>query len=133
MIATTPYVGYSSVYYTYYYGSGLHNTKIKNGRYSLRRIKLVVVALALVVASLAAFSGPAMADDLNCEDAFGNLISCDGQLFAPVGSNDVNQFDFFNPFLNPFLFFDNGDFSDLASCPFWGDTTGVVNELDCFD
>ena len=50
----------------------------------MRRIQLVLAALAIVVTALAAFSGPAMADDLNCLDAWGNLIWCEGGFFAPV-------------------------------------------------
>ena len=50
----------------------------------MRRIQLVLAALAIVVTALAAFSGPAMADDLNCLDAWGNLIWCEGDFFAPV-------------------------------------------------
>jgi hypothetical protein len=74
----------------------------------MRRIKLVLAALALVVATFAAFAGPAMADDLNCRDAQGNLIRCDGQFFAPV-SNFNNGFflnDGFNTgfFTEPFFF-----------------------------
>jgi hypothetical protein len=50
----------------------------------MRRIQLVLAALAVVVTSLAAFSGQAKADDLNCRDAWGNLIWCEGDFFAPV-------------------------------------------------
>ena len=50
----------------------------------MRRIQLILAALAIVVTALAAFSGPAMADDLNCLDAWGNLIWCEGDFFAPV-------------------------------------------------
>jgi hypothetical protein len=50
----------------------------------MRRTQLVLAALAIVVTALAAFSGPAMADDLNCLDAWGNLIWCEGDFFAPV-------------------------------------------------
>jgi hypothetical protein len=50
----------------------------------MRRIQLVLTALAVVVTSLAAFSGSAKADDLNCRDAWGNLIWCEGDFFAPV-------------------------------------------------
>jgi hypothetical protein len=89
----------------------------------MRRIKLVLSALAVVVASFAAFVGPVMADDLNCRDARGDLIRCDGQFFAPV--NNFNDSFFFTPF-----FFGDDDF---ANCPFLGDTSGIVNEFDCFD
>ena len=88
----------------------------------MRCIKLVLSALAVVVASFAAFAGPVMADDLNCRDARGDLIRCDGQFFAPV--NNFNDSFFFTPFF--------GD-DDFANCPFLGDTSGIVNEFDCFD
>ena len=52
----------------------------------MRRIQLVLGALAIVVTSFAAFSGPAMADDLNCRDAKGDLIRCDGDLYAPYNN-----------------------------------------------
>jgi hypothetical protein len=108
----------------------------------MRRAKLILAALAVVVSTFAAFSGPAMADDLNCRDARGNLIRCDGQLFEPTDNNfrfDSNfrddndfrdhNFDFNSGFFfgNPFVFgFDN-------SCPFAGDFEGIVNQSDCFD
>jgi hypothetical protein len=100
----------------------------------MRRIKLVLAAAALMLAAFAAVSGPVMADDLNCRDARGNLIRCDGQLFEPIDNNfrfdnDFRDHNFdFNPgffFGNPFLFgFDN-------SCPFAGDFEGIVNQFDC--
>ena len=81
----------------------------------MRRVKLVLAALALVVATFAALSGPAMADDLNCRDSFGNLIRCDGQFFAPVSdTNDGFFFDtsgFFFGFPNEF------DFSNCLFLP----------------
>jgi hypothetical protein len=84
----------------------------------MRRIKLVLAALALVVATFAAFAGPAMADNLNnCRDAQGFLIRCDGQFFAPVSSNFNNgcfngcfNTGFFSPFFTGFtepFFFEN--------------------------
>jgi hypothetical protein len=53
----------------------------------MRRFKLVLAALALVLSMFAAFSGPAMADNLNCRDAWGNWIRCDGRFYAPVNNN----------------------------------------------
>jgi hypothetical protein len=97
----------------------------------MRRIKLVLGALALVVAMFAAFAGPAMADNnLNCRDAQGNLIRCDGQLFAPVNDGFNNGFflnDGFNTgFNSPFFFNDgfnngcfNGCFDTGFSSPFF--------------
>ena len=98
----------------------------------MKRIKLVLAALAVMVAAFAAVSGPAMADDLNCRDAWGNLIRCDGQFYAPV-SNDGwwnggwdNNWGWWNPWWN-------GGWGTAQSCPFWGDTSGIVNQWDCFD
>ena len=95
----------------------------------MRRIKLVLAAVALVMATFAAISGPAMADDLNCRDARGDLIRCDGDLFAPVDDDFgfFPQFDEFGfPFFTSFFFVDD-------NCPFLGDTSGIVNEFDCFN
>lgn len=50
----------------------------------MRRIKVILGIVAIVVASLAAFSGQAMADTLICSDAGGDLLSCDG-------NNDIEQ------------------------------------------
>ena len=71
----------------------------------MRRIKLVLGALAVMVAAFAAMSGPAMADDLNCRDARGDLVRCDGQLFEPV-NNGFNNNGFNN---NGFNSFSNDD------------------------
>ena len=109
----------------------------------MRRIKLVLAALAVAVASFATISGPAMADELNCRDARGDLIRCDGDLYAPY-----NNYDYFNPysysynpysyFYNPYSYFYN-PYSyfyspyTYSSCPFWGDFEGPINQWDCFD
>ena len=53
----------------------------------MRRIKLVLAALSVAVASFAAFSGPVLADGLDCRDARGDLIRCDGDLYAPYSHN----------------------------------------------
>ena len=58
-----------------------------------------------------------MADDLNCRDAWGNLIGCNGTFYAPV--------DGWNNWWN--------DWEDSQDCPFWGDTSGIVDQWDCFD
>ena len=77
----------------------------------MRRIHVVFAALAVVVTSFAAFSGPAMAqDDLNCRDARGDLIRCDGELYEPYyitsGYND------YPPFYNDYSYTDYNDFVD---------------------
>ncbi len=76
----------------------------------MRRIKLLLAALSVVVASFAAFSGPALADDLDCRDARGDLIRCDGDLYAPYSYYDRyfdddyydyyfdDDFYFYNPY-----------------------------------
>jgi hypothetical protein len=86
----------------------------------MRRIKLVLGALALVVAMFAAFAGPAMADDLDCRNVSGPGIRCDGTRFLPVNNfnnfndgvflvNGFNTFPFFNTFgFNGFGGFDGG-------------------------
>ena len=96
----------------------------------MQRIKLVLGALAVAVASFAAVSGPAMADDLNCRDARGDLIRCDGDLYAPYNNNNNYSPYFFTPYynyFNPYSYW-----NDYSSCPFWGDTEGIVNQWDCF-
>ena len=74
----------------------------------MRRVQLVLAALAIVVASFAAISGPAMADDWNnhrWDDNWNNHRSDDNWWW----NNHIQE------------------------CPFWGDTSGVVNQWDCFD
>ena len=99
----------------------------------MRRAKLILVALAVVVSTFAAFSGPAIADDLNCRDAQGNLIRCDGQLYAPVNNGWNNNWN--NGWDNNW---NNGwdgwnTWQAAQNCPYWGDTEGIVNQWDCFD
>jgi hypothetical protein len=87
----------------------------------MRRIKLVLGALALVVAMFAAFAGPAMADNLNCRDASGFLIRCDGQFFAPVNDGFNNGFfldNGFNTGFNSPFFFNDGFNSNFSNCLF---------------
>lgn len=60
----------------------------------MKRIHVVLAALAIVVTSLAAFAGPAMADDLDCRDASGELISCDGELYTPYDDNNSYYYDY---------------------------------------
>jgi len=79
----------------------------------MRRIKFVLVALAMVVTSLAAFAGPAAADDLDCRDAKGDLIRCDGELYERF-NRYYDDYDFHNPysFYNPYSFFNNDYYYD---------------------
>ncbi len=53
----------------------------------MRHIKLTLGILIAVVAMLATVSGPAMAQELDCQDAWGNWISCNGTYYAPVDSS----------------------------------------------
>ena len=84
----------------------------------MRRIQLVLAALAIVVTSLAAFSGPAIADDLDCRNAKGKLIRCDGDLYAPYNrgsyydNNDYYYPPLYSPFYNAYNYggYDEDDF-----------------------
>jgi hypothetical protein len=76
----------------------------------MKRIQMVLAALAIVVTSLAAFAVPAMADDLDCRDAKGDLIRCDGDLYAPYDNrgsyyddNDYYYPPFYTPFYTPYF------------------------------
>jgi hypothetical protein len=70
----------------------------------MKRIQMVLAALAIVVTSLAAFAVPAMADDLDCRDARGDLIRCDGDLYAPYGHNYYFDNDYNGYFDNDYFF-----------------------------
>jgi hypothetical protein len=68
----------------------------------MRRIKLVLAALAVMVATFVAVSGPAMAKNLNCHDARGDLIRCNGTSYTPVHNNGYNfhnvGYNYWNPY-----------------------------------
>jgi len=53
-------------------------------------------------------------DDLNCRDARGDLIRCDGELYEPYyntsGYNDYPPF--YSPFYNDYSYTDYNDFVD---------------------
>jgi hypothetical protein len=84
----------------------------------MKRIQMVLAALAIVVTSLAAFAVPAMADDLDCRDARGDLIRCDGDLYEPYNTgssyhgNDYYYSPFSFPFYTDYNFGDYGDYGD---------------------
>ena len=100
----------------------------------MRRIKVVLAALAVAIASFAAISGPAIADDLNCRDARGNLIRCNGDLYAPYYNYNYYRPFFNNYYYNPYFYdWDDYYWHNYSSCPFWGDYSGIVNQWDCFD
>ena len=91
-------------------------------RFVLKRIQIILGALAIVVTSFAAVSGPALADDLNCRDARGDLIRCDRDLYSPYDYEDDDYY-FYNDnywdddyYFSPFAFYSPyyyyGDFDD---------------------
>lgn len=95
----------------------------------MKRIQMVLAALAIVVTSLAAFSVPAMAEDLDCRDAKGDLIRCDGDLYEPYGYGYYNdyfdnyyfdRYDDYYYFLSPYNYyggFDNDYYYDGCEGP----------------
>jgi hypothetical protein len=62
-------------------------------RFVVKRIQIVLGALAIVVTSFAAISGPALAEDLNCRDARGDLIRCDGEFYSPYDNDNEYFYD----------------------------------------
>ena len=62
-------------------------------RFVVKRIQIILGALAIVVTSFAAISGPALAEDLNCRDARGDLIRCDGEFYSPYDNGDDYLYD----------------------------------------
>ena len=71
----------------------------------MRRIKLILAMVAVLVGTLALQAGPAMADDLDCRDARGDLIRCDGDLYEPYNNNDYYYYSF-----NPYYYFDDDSY-----------------------
>jgi hypothetical protein len=69
-------------------------------RFVVKRIQIILGALAIVVTSFAAISGPALAEELNCRDARGDLIRCGGEFYSPYDNGDDYFYDddFFNPY-----------------------------------
>ncbi len=96
-------------------------------RFVVKRIQIILGALAIVVTSFAAVSGPALADDLDCRDARGDLIRCDGEFYSPYDDDDDYFYDdyfynddyyldddyYFSPyFFNPYNYY--GGFDDYS-------------------
>jgi hypothetical protein len=91
-------------------------------RFVVKRIQIILGALAIVVTSFAAISGPALAADLDCRDARGDLIRCDGVLYSPYDDDDGYYYynndnywdDYgFSPFyFNPYYY--HGGFDDYS-------------------
>ncbi|MCA1729808.1 MAG: hypothetical protein LC751_10500 [Actinobacteria bacterium] len=93
--------------------------------------KARLLVLATAVAMLMSIAGTAMADDFTrCRDLNGDFVRCNGDLFEQVDNNF--GFNNFND-CNDGLFNDCNDGLFFDSCPFAGDTKGLVNELDCLD
>ena len=93
----------------------------------MKRIQIILGALAIVVTSFAAISGPALAEDLNCRDARGDLIRCDGEFYSPYDNDDDYFYDddFFydddyylddDHFFNPYYYYGGfyGGFDDYS-------------------
>jgi hypothetical protein len=84
----------------------------------MRRIKLVFATLVVLVAAMAALAGPAVAAE--CEDVWGNLIECDGELYVPYNSDyydyedDYDYPTFYNPFYSDYNYEDYEDFEDFV-------------------
>ena len=85
----------------------------------MKRIQIILGALAIVVTSFAAISGPALAEDLNCRDARGDLIRCDGYLYSPYDNDDdyfYDDYSFYDDdyyldndyFFNPYYYYYGG-------------------------
>ena len=79
-------------------------------RFVVKRIQIILAALAIVLTSFAAISGPAMAADLDCRDARGDLIRCDGDLYSPYDNDYFDDFYYSSPFFfSPYYY---GGFDD---------------------
>jgi hypothetical protein len=94
-------------------------------RFVVKRIQIILGALAIVVTSFAAISGPALAADLDCRDARGDLIRCDGDLYSPYDDDDDDGYYFHNSnnywdddyyYFSPFFFnpYYYGGFDDYS-------------------
>jgi hypothetical protein len=88
---------------------------LEKGVTSMRRIKLVFATLVVLVAAIAALAGPAVAEE--CEDVWGNLIECDGELYVPYNSDyydydDDDYSPFYSPFYSDYNYADYDDYVD---------------------
>ena len=81
----------------------------------MKRIQIILGALAIVVTSFAANAGPALAEDLNCRDARDDLIRCDGEFYSPYDNDDDYFFyddDYYlddDHFFNPYYYYVGSD------------------------
>jgi hypothetical protein len=95
----------------------------------VRRIQLLLAALAIVVASFGALSGPAVANDWNnnrWDDNWNNNWRW---------NNDRDDSWRWNNNWDDGWRWNNNWWwnSEVRDCPFWGDTEGIVNQWDCLD
>jgi len=98
----------------------------------VRRIRLVLAVASMAVLLVAFAAAPAMAQgngnnsNNNGSQLDRHLDRQDVRLDRQILNNDDNDFfDFGAP-----LFFSNS-FGLDNSCPFWGDSVGIVNQSDC--
>lgn len=85
----------------------------------MKRIQIILGVLAIVVTAFAAISGPALADDLNCRDARGDLIRCDGEFYSPYDDDDYfynDDYDLVDYYFSPYSFnpYYYGGFDDYS-------------------
>jgi hypothetical protein len=85
----------------------------------VKRIQIILGVLAIVVTAFAAISGPALADDLNCRDARGDLIRCDGEFYSPYDDDDYfynDDYDLVDYYFSPYSFnpYYYGGFDDYS-------------------
>jgi hypothetical protein len=108
----------------------------------MRRIRAVLAVASMALLLMAFAAVPAMAQG-NGNTNNGNN-SNDRHLDRQDASLDRQLLNENNGFDNRFGFDDNSDFFDFGvplffsngfglndSCPFWGDTEGIVNQWDC--
>jgi hypothetical protein len=98
----------------------------------MRRIRLVLAVASMAVLLVAFAAAPAMAqgngnnNHNNGSQLDRHLDRQDVRLDRQILNNDDNDFfDFGAP-----LFFSHS-FGLDNSCPFWGDSVGIVNQSDC--
>ena len=89
----------------------------------MRRVQLVLAALAMLVTALTAFSGPVLAQDLNCRDARGYLIRCDGELYAPYDHGRYYDDYYYGDYYDDDYYYDDDDdyYYDDEDCWEWSD------------
>ena len=97
----------------------------------MRRILLLLAALVMVVTAFAAFAGPVMArDDLNCRDARGYLIRCDGQLYTPYDRYDRYP-SYYNDRYDRYPYYYNDRYPYYYDDDYYDD--GYYDEDDCWE